>query len=68
MKKEEYIMKFIYQKIQEGYEVKRIKNNTYEFKIASSIFNDNIFFNLEILPFVKEHKILRAGNGIKILN
>ena len=72
MNKEERIMKFIFQKIEEGYEVKKIDKDLYEFRIINKNFIYTDFITLDILPYVEYIDEIKQGsnykNGFNILN
>ena len=72
MNKEERIMKFIFQKIEEGYEVKKIDKDIYEFQIINKKFIYTDFITLDILPYVQYVDEIKQGcnykNGFNILN
>ena len=72
MNKQDYIMKFIFQKIQEGYEVKKIDKDIYEFRIINKNFIYTDFVTLDILPYVEYIDEIKQDsnykNGFNILN
>ena len=65
-------MKFIFQKIQEGYEVKKIDKDIYEFRIINKNFIYTDFVTLDILPYVEYIDEIKQDsnykNGFNILN
>jgi hypothetical protein len=72
MNKKECIMKFIFQKIEEGYEVKKIDKDIYEFRMINKKFIYTDFVTLDILPYVQYIDEINRGcnykNGFNILN
>ena len=71
MNKEERIMRFLYQKIQEGYEVIKIDTDLYEFRIINKKYIYADFISLDILPYVQYIDEIKQGsnyydNGIDI--
>jgi hypothetical protein len=72
MNKEERIMKFIFQKIEEGYNVIKIDTDLYEFRIINKKYNYADFITLDILPYVQYVDEINQGsnykNGFNILN
>lgn len=72
MNKEERIMRFLYQKIQEGYEVKKIDKDIYEFRIIDKKYIYTDFITLDILPYVQYVDEINQGsnykNGFNIFN
>ena len=65
--KEQAISLFIYQKLQEGYIVLKIRKNEYEFRIISENYNSSNFLTLDIIPYIEYTDIIRE-HGVKILN
>ena len=67
MNKEERIMRFLYQKIQEGYEVKKIDKDLYEFRIINKKYIYADFISLDILPYVQYIDEIKQGSNYRYL-
>ena len=63
MNKEERIRRFIYQKIEEGYEVKKIDKDLYEFRIINKKYIYADFISLDILPYVQYIDEIKQGSN-----